>query len=87
MTPRGKLLVKGKLLATTVDLPAKAMVANCKQFNGKFGCSVCLDEGAGRPNCPSRYWPFNPVSIPRTHESWIADAKEAVASKSVVNIR
>lgn len=25
----------------SVDAPAKALVCNCKQFNGRYGCNVC----------------------------------------------
>lgn len=35
------------LLCATCDLPAKAAVMNCVQFNGYYGCSRCLQEGKG----------------------------------------
>jgi hypothetical protein len=86
MTANGKRLVRVHLLAVTLDLPARAMVANAKQFNGKYGCSICLDEGAGRPNCPMhRYWPYQPESVLRTHQSWLEDARRAVVSKEAVS--
>jgi hypothetical protein len=87
-TANGKHLVTSvHLLAVTLDLPARAMVANSKQFNGKFGCSICLDEGAGRPDCPMhRYWPYQPECILRTHQSWLEDARGAVAAKEAVSI-
>lgn len=34
-----------KVLCTTVDLPAKAKVLNFTQYNGRFGCTVCKQEG------------------------------------------
>lgn len=34
-----------KLLMVVADLPAKAAVLNCNQYNGKFGCSTCDHEG------------------------------------------
>ena len=87
VTPAGKLLVKAHLLAVTVDLPAKAMVANMKQFNGKFGCSFCMDEGESRPNCPMhRFWPFKEHSLLRTHQSYKEDVMEAVRSKNAVSL-
>lgn len=33
---------RAKVLCATLDLPAKAKVL---QFNGKFGCTVCKQEG------------------------------------------
>ena len=33
------------LLASTCDLPAKCLVLNTIQFNGKNGCSKCLQPG------------------------------------------
>ena len=38
--PNGPVNFKVKLVLATFDLPAKASVLNCKQFNGKFGCTV-----------------------------------------------
>ena len=39
------LKCKLRIQAEIADLPAKAASTNCKQYNGKFGCSVCLDPG------------------------------------------
>lgn len=49
-----------KLVLATFDLPAKAAVLNAKQFNGKYGSSVCLHPGYRLPNnariyCPLKY--------------------------------
>jgi len=33
------------LLAGTCDLPAKYLMLNTIQFNGKFGCCKCLQPG------------------------------------------
>ena len=32
------------------DLPAKAAVLCCKQYNGEYGCHVCLNPGKQMPN-------------------------------------
>ena len=32
------------------DLPAKAIVLSTKQYNGKFGCSLCLHPGKSLSN-------------------------------------
>ena len=39
------VLCRVKLLMVVADLPAKASVLNCNQYNGKFGCSTCDHEG------------------------------------------
>ena len=44
-TIEGAKVVKGKLLVGVFDLPAKASAANMKQYNGKYGCTYCADEG------------------------------------------
>lgn len=40
------------------DLPAKAAMLNIKQFNGEYGCAVCLHPGesSGRG---VRIYPYN----------------------------
>ncbi|XP_071956848.1 uncharacterized protein [Antedon mediterranea] len=78
MTFYGRKTVKARLLAVAVDLPAKAIVANMKQYNGKFGCHMCFAEGATPPNCPlHRYYPFGEYPS-RTHDSIMCDARQAV---------
>ena len=39
------VLVKAKLVLGIFDLPAKAAVLCCKQYNGQYGCTVCLHPG------------------------------------------
>lgn len=41
----GKKSVKATLLCVTLDLPAKAAMLNCNQFNGAHGCSTCKHPG------------------------------------------
>lgn len=83
----GKITIKAHLIAVTADLPARAMIANMKQFNGKFGCSFCLDEGESRPNCPMhRFWPYKESSELRTHQSYIDNLTEAVQSNKTVSL-
>ncbi|KAF4518656.1 hypothetical protein B566_EDAN002690 [Ephemera danica] len=38
-------LSSGVILCGTCDLPAKALVLNMNQFNGKYGCPKCLTKG------------------------------------------
>ena len=51
------------------DSPARAMLKNCKQYNGRYGCDWCEHEGVpvvvnGGP--PSRYYPHRGNSCLRT---------------------
>ena len=47
------------------DLPGKAMSLNMKQFNGSFGCSMCLHPGKMLESSRStRVYPFNPNPTP-----------------------
>ena len=41
----GEKIVKAELLCAVVDLPAKALLMNCNQYNGKFGCAICKAPG------------------------------------------
>lgn len=40
-----KIQSRIEVVCCCVDAPARAAVLNSKQFNGYFGCSVCLHEG------------------------------------------
>ena len=39
-------LVKCRLLCAVMDLPAKASLLNCTQFNGAYGCPTCKHPGS-----------------------------------------
>ena len=41
----GKCVVRAQLLCAVVDLPAKAALLNCLQYNGRYGCSTCKHPG------------------------------------------
>jgi len=85
-TSTGRLLVKAELIAVSTDLPARAMVLNMKQFNGKYGCSMCFDEGACPPGKPLlRFYPFCDTSRAMTHQSMLDDAKEACRKGDAVS--
>lgn len=59
--------IKGILLDTTMDSPARSSWLNTKQFNGYNGCSTCtepgeqLDLGPGKKNARRQchIYPFN----------------------------
>ena len=59
---------------------------NMKQYNGKYGCSICMDEGQSPPNCPlQRFYPYTDNCVMRTHQSVLDDAREAVETKHAVS--
>ena len=44
--PNGlKEIVKGTILLSADDVPAKAVITCMKQFNGRYGCQLYLQEG------------------------------------------
>ena len=59
-TPDGPMVAKARLLMCSVDLLAKAIVFNTKQFNGKHGCTYCEEEGITRSTSHlHRNWPYS----------------------------
>ena len=74
-TPHGLSTFRAKLVNGVFDLPAKASVLNAKQFNGKYGCSVCLHPGEliGR----SRVYKPDTEYVNRTHHSVMVAAESA----------
>ena len=71
-----EVTAKVRLLMTTLDLPAKALVLNMKQFNGEFGCSYCEDRGEPRPTTHlHRNWPYTETGTQRSHAGMIANVQ------------
>ena len=50
----------------TADLPAKALFLGMNQYNGKFGCQICLQDGVTVDR--TRTYPFKEKIILRTEE-------------------
>ena len=65
------------LLLSAVDLPARSLLLNMKQFNGKHGCCYCNREGEVRPGCPLHRFCPPSVGTLQTYASMIQNAKEA----------
>lgn len=42
---RKKVKIRAFVLCGTCDLPAKALMLNMTQYNGKFGCHICKQKG------------------------------------------
>ena len=69
-SPQGHMKAHAALLMCCVDLPAQAKLLNMKQYNGKFGCPACEDEGVSRLGARMhRNWPFTLSCNLRTHDS------------------
>ena len=78
-------------IAGTCDLPAKALVLNSVQFNGRFGCLKCEQPGQTVKTGERGHvhaFPFqeaDPKGPPRTHKGFVDNAKLAYDSKSIVH--
>ncbi|KAK3910766.1 Halomucin [Frankliniella fusca] len=79
-----EILVKGKILCGTCDLPAKAKFLQFKQYNGAFGCARCMQEGAravaGKTTV--QVYPYEPDVPMRTHEQTKLFAAEALEART-----
>lgn len=79
--------VKGILLCGTCDLPAKCLVLNMNQFNGKHGCAKCLQEGlmvqTGKGF--TRTFPFCDQHVDgpkRSHKQFVSHGDRALVLKN-----
>ena len=83
-TPCGIRKVKAAIIAVTCDLPARAVVLNMKQFNGKHGCHLCEDEGENSAANPMlRWWPHNENQKLRSKKSFLNNCLEATSQNAV----
>ena len=83
VTASGTHLCRAMLLICSVDLPARALVANMKQYNGHYSCIYCEDEGVSEDR--TLRWPFNHHPTLRSHRSVIKNIKECAKEQSVVS--
>ena len=44
-SPLGLVRARAMLLLSSLDLPARAIITNMKQFNGEHSCIYCEQEG------------------------------------------
>lgn len=80
-TPHGLVTYRAKLELGIFDLPAKAAVLCAKQFNGKYGCSVCTNPGV----YSMRRRNYLPTVYPeRTHGAVLAAGRLAEAKQEAV---
>ena len=84
-TTEGKKVVRGKLLMGVFDLPVKASATNMKQYNGKYGCNYCIDEGELIAK-NTRIYPPDAPHHKRTAsqiEQWAEDAQQTVGHSTM----
>jgi len=81
-TPQGVKELKAKLLLGVFDLPAKAAAVNMMQYNGKYGCLYCLDEGVHVSH--RRIYLPSERHKPRHMSDVLKCAEEAIQSHSAV---
>lgn len=82
-TSMGCATIRAKLVMLVFDLPAKAAILYCKQYNGKFGCSVCLHPGRRLSNNARIYSPHKD-SLQKTHATVVASATLCERTQSCV---
>lgn len=78
----GNCTYRAKLVMGVFDLPAKAAVLCAKQFNGEYGCAVCIHPGKRLPNNSRIYLPDSHAE--RTHRDILTAASEAERDNSCV---
>ena len=81
-TSDGRKTMKCKLLLCVFDLPARAMAVNMIQFNGYYGCLICLDKGVHKYK-KHLYLPTEPHKE-RSMLEMIRYALEAVAKGETI---
>ena len=80
---RGTFIRRAFLIASAADLPARALLCNCVQFNGSFSCWSCKQKGETATRGKGyvhvfsyiNYLPKGPV---RTTESVLKDAQKVI---------
>ena len=84
-TPAGVMNASAIVLNCSLDLPARAVVTNMKQYNGRYGCLYCEEEGTtiGGDHL-HRYWPCQTATVPRTHASLLQNAHMATTTGTCV---
>ena len=80
-------ICKAIVIAGSADLPAKSIICNTMQFNGKYGCSKCPRETcktSEKGHC--HVFPFkaeNPCGPRRSHAGYLEDVNTAVQNNII----
>jgi hypothetical protein len=85
-TPEREKRIRCILLMSAVDLPARALLLNMKQYNGMYGCSFCYSEGTTKRGSPlHRFWPPQLIEPSlRTSQSVRENASQATIANDPV---
>lgn len=84
-TPDGAMNADAIVINFSVDLPARALVMNMKQWNGISGCLYCEDEGTVVDGDHlHHYWPQQVSSVARSHSSLLKNAETATLTGNTV---
>ena len=87
-TSKEQICSKVKLLVGVCDSVARPTLQGLTQFNGKYGCSYCVDEGVYLSDDHVRVYPYKENCTPRTASSTLEFAEQAVLSeKSVYGVK
>ena len=83
----GKLTCRVVMLISTLDLPARAIVLNQKQFNGHSSCCWCEIEGGSPPNLAMvSYFPYPGIQpVQYTRHTILANTNDATKNKAPVS--
>ena len=93
MHPHGEQVafqLTAHVLGCSVDLPARAMLQNCVQFNGYYGCCACEQPGVSIQTDGGGHvliYPYNlecPAGPARSQKLCQEYAKQAIEQHSVV---
>ena len=85
LTPAGPKCLRAKLLCCVFDLPARAMALNLTQWNGRHGCTHCLDEGTQVSHV--RIYLPDDQHVPRTEIEIFKCATSACRSSPVLGVK
>lgn len=78
--------VRVALVGASVDLPARALFLNMRQFNGAYGCHLCEDKGKTADGKPLfRWWPPSSEQKLRTRQSLTNDSIKATTNDEIVS--
>lgn len=67
-----KFKMRATILSCVCDLPARCLISNSMQFNGKYGCWFCLQPGETYTTNKGRHVHVYPVQEKDQEERWKA---------------
>ena len=70
----------------STDLPARALVANMKAYNGNYSCTTCDESGQVGSSPLHRIWPFVAEDTTRSNASALKAVCDAVQQQTSVSL-